>query len=196
MVWHFLLAFHKSMSWNNRKCSASVTFVSLVILYHIPAFHTVEVIFYIYIDFFLQYTYSLRKKLAKTFPLPIWIKVSHACFPVSRRNVYYQKQIRRVIDARTNKQTKSLVDKAGVQSTFSTTIKKEPCGLTSTLWLWPTFESKAPEQGQAKLVFATGITLRLIKTDKSKVSEFISIFYWSCSWITIRLQLELCVRLQ
>lgn len=105
MVWHFLLAFHKSMSWNNRKCSASVTFVSLVILYHIPAFHTVEVIFYIYIDFFLQYTYSLRKKLAKTFPLPIWIKVSHACFPVSRRNVYYQKQIRRVIDARTNKQT-------------------------------------------------------------------------------------------
>lgn len=45
-----------------------------------------------------------------------------------------------------------LVDEAGVQSTFSTTLnKKSHANRHITLELGPTLESKAPVQGQAKV---------------------------------------------
>lgn len=43
-----LLAVHNSMSWNDRKCSKSVTFRFVVILHHISASYTMYNLYFIY----------------------------------------------------------------------------------------------------------------------------------------------------
>lgn len=94
-----LLAVHKSMSWNDRNCSTSVTFLFVVILNHIPASHTMYNLYFIYI-YIVQYTCShQRKKNSKSPPPPTRVVSKSSEYPMhvstaSRRNVvYYQEQI-------------------------------------------------------------------------------------------------------
>lgn len=156
-----LLAVHKSMSWNDRNCSTSVTFLFVVILNHIPASHTMYNLYFIYI-YIVQYTCShQRKKNSKSPPPPPVLfrnLVSIPCmFPLRLGEMLFitrNKYCTQANKCSDKLRGESCLDKAGVHSTFSTTLNKKSHANRHLLYGFdPVSNQKHQYRGKLKSVF-------------------------------------------